>query len=85
VPIAEFLKVQLFVFNGSKEPFDVHIVNGPSFSIHGYLDVFFGFNEVYILARGKLTPLIGVDDFSNRINTVPVNEYLANINALIIV
>ena len=67
MPIAEFLKVQLFVFNGSKEPFDEHIVNGPAFSIHGYLDGFFGCNEVYILARGKLTPLIGVDDLRGSI------------------
>jgi hypothetical protein len=55
VSIAEFLKIELFVFDGSKEPFNVYIVNGPSLSIHGYLDGSFGFNEVYVLTRGKLT------------------------------
>ena len=67
VSIAEFLKIELFVFDGSKEPFDVHIVNGPSFSIHGYLDGSFGFNEVYILTRGKLTSLIRIDYFRGSI------------------
>ena len=67
VSIAQFLKIELFVFDGSKEPFDVHIVNGPSFSIHGYLDGSLGCNEVYVITRGKLTPLIGVDDLRSSV------------------
>ena len=60
--IAEFLKIELFVFDGSKESLYVDIVNGATFPIHGYFNGFVGLYKLNVLLCGELTSLVCLYD-----------------------
>lgn len=58
LPVFRHEAIELVVFDGPKEPFDVRIVRCPAFSIHGYPGLPKPFDVVDILLAGKLSPLI---------------------------
>jgi hypothetical protein len=50
------------VLNRSKKTLNPNIINRSAFSVHGNLNSFHRLYHFYVLIRGKLTPLIRINN-----------------------